>query len=531
MTLLAVKGLAIAFRQPNGGASTLVENENFTIDAGQCVALVGESGSGKSLTALSLLQLLPSSIASHPTGSIQFNSQEVIGAKRSLLRNLRGGDIGMIFQEPLSALNPLHTVEKQIGEAIWLHNPTIKRAALRTRILELLNQVEIDQPETKLKSYPHQLSGGQRQRVMIAMAIANNPKLLIADEPTTALDVTVQQHILELLQKLRRETGMAILLISHDLGIVRRLADQVLVMQYGQVVESGPASQIFENPQQTYTKLLLDAVPPGAPPAINSSAPPIVSVQNFSVKFPIKQGVLQRITGYFTAVDNVSFELKAGETLGIVGESGSGKSTLVQGLLRLIHATGSVNILGTDALQLKGKTLQQWRRQVQLVFQDPFGALSPRLPVNEIIGEGLRVHRPELNALQRDALVCTAMVEVGLDPITRHRYPHEFSGGQRQRIAIARALILQPKLIVLDEPTSALDASTQQQVLALLRELQTQHGLSYLLISHDWRVIRAMAQRTIVLQRGKLVEYGDTQTIWDNPQQAYTKMLIDAAKL
>ena len=448
-----------------------------------------------------------------------------------MLRQLRGGDIGMIFQEPLSALNPLHTVEKQIGEAIWLHNPAIKRAALHARILELLNQVEIDQPETKLKAYPHQLSGGQRQRVMIAMAISNNPKLLIADEPTTALDVTVQQHILELLQKLRRETGMAMLLISHDLGIVRRLADTVLVMQHGKVVESGAATQIFENPQQAYTRLLLNAVPPGAPPAISSAAKPIIQVENFSVKFPIKQGVLQRITGYFTAVDNVSFNLKAGETLGIVGESGSGKSTLVQGLLRLINAEGSVNILGTDVLQLKGKALQQWRRHVQLVFQDPFGALSPRLPVNEIIGEGLRVHRPELNALQRDALVGAAMVEVGLDPDTRHRYPHEFSGGQRQRIAIARALILQPKLIVLDEPTSALDASTQQQVLSLLRELQAQHGLSYLLISHDWRVIRAMAQRTIVLQRGKVVEHGNTQQIWDAPQQPYTKMLIDAAKL
>jgi len=524
--MLNVQNLNIRFRLPNGGELHAVKGVSFAIARGETVALVGESGSGKSVTALAIMRLL--SANARASGSITFDHQELLTASSAAMQSIRGRRIGMIFQEPMTALNPLHTVEKQICEVLRGHQKMpISKA--RVRAVELLTQVGIPDPVERLKSYPHQLSGGQRQRVMIAMALANEPELLIADEPTTALDVTVQAQILELLKKLQQERNLAMLLITHDLGIVKHTAQRVAVMRYGKIVEQNTVQAIFTAPQHDYTKQLLAAEPKGAPQAVANDAPEILRGENIKVYFPIRHGLLQRIVGFIRAVDDVNIVLRAGETVGIVGESGSGKSTLGYGILRLVQAQGNILFMGRDLGALAPQALRTLRRDMQIVFQDPFGALSPRLTVAQIIGEGLRVHEPILKAMQRDARACEILEEVGLDPDSRHRYPHEFSGGQRQRIAIARALILKPKLIILDEPTSALDVSVQAQIVELLRDLQSKHHIAYVFISHDLRVVRAMAHQIIVMKDGKVVEAGKAESILFNPQQAYTQKLLAAA--
>ena len=448
--------------------------------------LVGESGSGKSVTALSILQLVdcPPAVQS---GSIRFNGQEMLGAPETTLRKVRGARIAMIFQEPMTSLNPLHTIERQIGESLLLHKGLRGRAA-RPRIIELLGLVGIPQPESRLGSYPHELSGGQRQRVMIAMALANEPDLLIADEPTTALDVTVQAQILELLLDLQRRFGMALLLITHDLGVVRKMAGRVCVMRHGEIVEAGETKQVFSAPQHEYTKMLLAAAPKGQAVATNATAATLLQCRDLQVHFPIKSGLLRRTTSVVKAVDNISLAVRAGQTLGVVGESGSGKTTLGLAILRLLDSRGEIDFQGQRINGMRSSEIRPLRREMQVVFQDPYGSLSPRLSVAQIVGEGLGVFKIGATKAEREALVASALTEVGLDPAVRHRYPHEFSGGQRQRIAIARALILKPKFIVLDEPTSALDLSVQAQIVDLLRALQEKHGLGYLFISHDLRV-------------------------------------------
>ncbi len=524
--LLHVKDLSVAFNH-DGVSHNVVDYIDFQISAGKTLALVGESGSGKSVTALSILKLLPYPAASHPSGEILWQGDNILQANDKRLRQIRGNDIAMIFQEPMTALNPLHTIEKQIAEVLRLHQHMTRDAA-RTRVLELLDLVELDKLKTRLHAYPHELSGGQRQRVMIAMALANNPKLLIADEPTTALDVTVQKEILDLLQRLQRETNMALLLITHDLGIVRKMADHICVMQKGRIVEQGDAIPIFNTPQHAYTQKLLGSKPTGLAQALPANATTLFDVQHLNVRFPVKTGLWAK-QSLFTAVDNVSLHLKQGETLGIVGESGSGKTTLGLALLRLLKSDGVVVYHGKRIDNLTARQFRDLRQDLQIVFQDPFGSLSPRMSIAQIIAEGLLVHRPDLNHTARDQLVIETLEAVQLDPATRHRYPHEFSGGQRQRIALARALILQPKIIVLDEPTSALDVSVQAQIVDLLRKLQQERGLSYLFISHDLRVVRALAHRIIVLKNGQIVEHGDTAQIFDQPTQDYTKRLIEAA--
>jgi microcin C transport system ATP-binding protein len=505
-----------------------VRGVSFDIGRGETVALVGESGSGKSVTALSLLQLLPYPRASHPTGRIRFDGQDVVGASDDAMRDIRGGRVGIIFQEPMTSLNPLHTIEKQIGEIMEVHKK-MDRDTARERIVELLKQVGLAEAERRLQAYPHQLSGGQRQRVMIAMSLANDPELLIADEPTTALDVTIQAQILKLLRELQQKRGMSMLLITHDLGIVRKVADRVCVMTQGEIVEQGATREIFENPQHPYTRKLLEAEPKGHPITAADDAPVVMKTENMKVWFPIKRGLLRRVVGHVKAVDGVSVEVREGHTVGVVGESGSGKTTLALGLLRLERSEGPVLYMGRDIQGLNWKQTRPLRAEMQIVFQDPYGALSPRMSVGQIVGEGLLIHQPKMGEEERDRVIAHALTEVGLDPGTKDRYPHEFSGGQRQRIAIARAMVLKPRFVVLDEPTSALDMSVQAQIVDLLRELQDAHRLAYLFISHDLKVVRALADEVIVMRAGRVVEQGRADAIFDAPKEPYTRALIAAA--
>ena len=525
--LLSVRDLSVAFHQGKE-TSRAVDGVSFDIMPGEVVALVGESGSGKSVTANSILRLLPYPAASHPSGEIIFGGHDLLKASDQMLRQVRGNDITMIFQEPMTSLNPLHTIEKQIGEILDLHQGITGQAA-RARILELLNQVGIREPEKRLQAYPHQLSGGQRQRVMIAMALANRPKLLVADEPTTALDVTVQAQILELLSRLKGEHGMSMLFITHDLGIVRKFADRVCVMTGGRIVETGNVEDVFTHPQHEYTRHLLASEPRGEPPVADPTKPIVMEGQDVRVWFPIKAGLMRRVVDHVKAVDGVSLSLRAGETLGVVGESGSGKTTLGLALARLISSEGRIAFIGNDIGNYSFKQMRPLRDRLQVVFQDPYGSLSPRMSVGEIIAEGLKVHEPSLSPDERDERVRWALAEVGLDPDTRWRYPHEFSGGQRQRIAIARAMVLKPRFVMLDEPTSALDMTVQAQVVDLLRDLQKKHELAYLFISHDLKVVKALANHVIVMRGGKVVEEGPSEQIFQAPQQDYTKALMAAA--
>jgi microcin C transport system ATP-binding protein len=525
--LLDVRNLGVGFRQ--GGRETIAARGiSFTLEKGETLALVGESGSGKSVTALSIPRLLPTPPAFHPSGEILFKGRDLMRLDDRSLRDVRGDDITMVFQEPMTSLNPLHTIEKQIAEMLSLHKGLSGRAA-RTKVVELLSQVGIPDPAARLGYYPHQLSGGQRQRVMIAMALANEPDLLIADEPTTALDVTVQAQILRLLKDIQATHGMAMLFITHDLGIVSHFADRVAVMQAGRIVETGAVDDVFARPQHDYTKMLLAAEPKGAPPVADASKPVVAEVTDLKVWFPIKRGLFRRTVGHVKAVDGISVTVREGQTVGVVGESGSGKTTLGLALLRLISSEGRIVVLGREIDQQQSAALRGLRRDMQVVFQDPFGSLSPRLSVAEIVAEGLAVHFPDLTSEERDARVVKALVDVGLDPETRSRYPHEFSGGQRQRIAIARAMILEPKFVLLDEPTSALDMSVQAQVVDLLRDLQARHGLAYLFISHDLRVVKALANDIIVMKDGKVVEQGPAADVFAAPKTEYTRALLAAA--
>jgi microcin C transport system ATP-binding protein len=525
--LLSVRDLSVAFAQGDR-MGTAVDHISFDIGKGETVALVGESGSGKSVTALSVLKLLPYPAASHPSGKIVFGDQDLLTLSENQLRRVRGNKITMIFQEPMTSLNPLHTIEDQVGEILSLHQGMGERKA-RQRTLELLDEVGIRDAEQRLGAYPHQLSGGQRQRVMIAMALANEPELLIADEPTTALDVTVQAQILELLARLKARKGMSMLFITHDLGIVRKIADRVCVMTQGKIVETGPTAGIFAKPQHEYTRHLLAAEPKGAPPTSDTTATTVMEGHDVRVWFPIKKGFFRSVVGHVKAVDGIDVTVRAGQTLGVVGESGSGKTTLGLALARLISSNGRINFNGRDINRLSFNDMRPLRRELQIVFQDPFGSLSPRMSVSEIIEEGLKIHAPALSVAERDRKVVAALNEVGLDPATRFRYPHEFSGGQRQRIAIARAMVLKPRFVMLDEPTSALDMSVQAQVVDLLRDLQAKNNLAYLFISHDLKVVRALANDVIVMRNGKIVEYGPSEQIFRNPQSDYTKALISAA--
>jgi len=525
--LIKVEDLSVDFR--GGGKIThAVKHVSFDIGRAETVALVGESGSGKTVTALSILKLLPYPSASHPSGKIWFKGENLMSLRDAALRSIRGNNVSMIFQEPMTSLNPLHTIEQQVGEILKIHRGLSDRAA-RERVLDLLGKVGIDDPKGRLASYPHQLSGGQRQRVMIAMALANEPDLLIADEPTTALDVTIQAQILDLLAKLKDEFHMAMLLITHDLGIVRKMADRVCVMNNGEIVERGATQQIFASPRHPYTKHLLASESKGAPPPANAKAQTILEAKDLKVWFPIKRGFLRSIVGYIKAVDGIDLAVKEGQTLGVVGESGSGKTTLGLALLRLVSSDGPIVYLGNRIDGYDSKRMRPLRRHMQIVFQDPYGSLSPRLSVGQIIEEGLLIQNHGLSQDERNARVARALKEVGLDPALRDRYPHEFSGGQRQRIAIARALVLEPKFLILDEPTSALDVSVQAQIVDLLRELQRKHKLAYLFISHDLKVVRALANSIIVLRHGKVVEQGPARTVFAKPKTDYTKALLAAA--
>ncbi|MBI6630337.1 ABC transporter ATP-binding protein [Pontibaca salina] len=522
--ILQVENLSVSFHQ-DGTTTQAVRDVSFSLSRGETVALVGESGSGKSVTALSVVSLLGD--AARVSGSVIYENQQMIGADAKLLRKVRGNDISFIFQEPMTSLNPLHTIEKQLLESLALHQGIAGEKA-RTRILDLLHRVGIRDPEERLDAYPHQLSGGQRQRVMIAMALANKPDVLIADEPTTALDVTIQAQILELLAELKEQENLGLLFITHDLGIVRRIADRVCVMKDGQIVESGPTADLFASPQHPYTRKLLAAEPAGHPDAVNKNAPEIVRADNLKVWFPIQRGFLKRTVGHVKAVNNASISVRAGETLGIVGESGSGKTTLALALMRLIASEGGITFAGQDVRKWSTRQLRRRRGEMQIVFQDPFGSLSPRMTCEQVIAEGLTIHKVDPHRNRRD-LVAEAMVETGLEPAMMHRYPHEFSGGQRQRIAIARAMVLRPRLLVLDEPTSALDMTVQVQIVELLRNLQRKYQLAYLFISHDLRVVRAMSHKMVVMKQGDIVESGSADDLFDNPQTEYTTSLIAAA--
>ena len=526
--LLQVRSLGVTF-DLQGKAVEAVKDVSFAIGRGETHALVGESGSGKSVSALSVLQLLPYPVARHGAGSsIRFRGEELVGADDDTLRRVRGNEISMIFQEPMTSLNPLHTVEKQVNETLILHKG-LSREQARLRTLELLHLVGIKEPEKRLSAYPHELSGGQRQRVMIAMALANEPDLLIADEPTTALDVTIQAQILKLLKELQQRFGMAMLLITHDLAIVRKMADRVSVMTGGEIVEQEEVRQLFGQPRHDYTRRLLAAEPSGEPLRAEPGAPVVMDGDDIKVHFPIKAGVLKRTIDHVRAVDGISISVREGHTVGVVGESGSGKTTLGLALLRLISSKGAITFNGRGIQGLRSGALRPLRREMQVVFQDPFGSLSPRLSVGQIVEEGLKVHGLGANATERESKIVDALVEVGLDPESRHRYPHEFSGGQRQRIAIARAMVLKPRFVVLDEPTSALDMSVQAQIVDLLRELQARHQLAYMFISHDLKVVRALASEVIVMQAGKVVEQGDAEAIFDRPAEPYTRALMKDA--
>jgi microcin C transport system ATP-binding protein len=525
--LLSIRDLSVAFR--HGARETLaVDRISFDIRKGETVAIVGESGSGKSVSALSILKLLPYPAARHPSGSIAFKGQELLGLSERQMRHVRGNDITIIFQEPMTSLNPLHTIEKQLAEVLLLHQGLSGEKA-RARIVELLTQVGIPDPEGRLFAYPHQLSGGQRQRVMIAMALANEPDLLIADEPTTALDVTVQAQILKLLKDIQTRLGMAMLFITHDLGIVRRIADSVCVMKEGKIVEQGPVEQVFVRPQHPYTRALLAAEPKPDPAPLQPQAPIVVETRDLKVWFPIKRGVMRKVVGHIKAVDGVSIAVRKGETLGIVGESGSGKTTLGLAILRLISSDGPIVFMGKQLDGLRFKEMRPFRRDMQIVFQDPYGSLSPRMSVSDIVEEGLWVHHPKMLEDERERRVIAALTDVGLDPETRFRYPHEFSGGQRQRIAVARAIALEPTFVVMDEPTSALDMLIQSQIVDLLRDLQKRRNLTYLFISHDLRVVSALASRLIVMRNGKVVEEGPATELFAHPQSDYTRALFAAA--
>jgi microcin C transport system ATP-binding protein len=525
--LVSVKNLSVDF-SAGGKVTHAVRNVSFDVGKGETVALVGESGSGKTVTALSILQLLPYPAASHPSGVIEFQGKNLMTLKPEALRRIRGNDISMIFQEPMTSLNPLHTIEDQVGEVLKIHRG-LSNSAVKMRVLDLLTKVGIDDPESRLGSYPHQLSGGQRQRVMIAMALANEPALLIADEPTTALDVTIQAQILDLLSKLKDEFNMAMLLITHNLGIVRKMADRVCVMNNGEIVEAAPTQTLFASPQHPYTKHLLASEPKGKPPVADETAPTVLEARDLKVWFPIRRGFLRHTVGHIKAVDGIDLAVKEGQTLGVVGESGSGKTTLGLALLRLISSNGPIVYLGNRIDGFDSRQMRPLRRDMQIVFQDPYGSLSPRLSIGQIIEEGLLTQKPVPVTEERRERVARALREVGLDPAMQDRYPHEFSGGQRQRIAIARALVLEPKFLILDEPTSALDVSVQAQIVDLLRDLQARHKLAYLFISHDLKVVRALANEVIVLRHGKVVEQGPARELFANPQTPYTKALLAAA--
>ncbi|MDV2079825.1 ABC transporter ATP-binding protein [Marinobacter xestospongiae] len=523
-SLLEIDNLTIRFDQ----GKEVVKGVSLEVARSQTLALVGESGSGKSITALSVLRLLDARHVDYPSGCIRFDGEDLLTLPESRLRQVRGRRISMIFQEPMTSLNPLHTVEKQITETLALHRG-LRADKARRRCLELLEMVGIVEPEQRLASYPHQLSGGQKQRVMIAMALANEPDLLIADEPTTALDVTVQKQVLELLGQLQQKLGMSVLLITHDLTIVRRYADYVAVMEQGQLVEQGETQALFESPNHPYTRKLLDSEPQGAPPPAASPAQPLLTVEDLAVRFTTAKSWFGRPKSWFEAAKAINFSINAGETLGLVGESGSGKTTIGHALLKLLDCKGQIVLDGNDLSDLNQKQFRPVRRHLQIVFQDPFGSLSPRMSVSEIIREGLEIHEPDTTKDDQEQKVIQVLREVGLDPEARHRYPHEFSGGQRQRIAIARALVLQPKLIVLDEPTSALDRTVQRQIIDLLRALQARYGLSYLFISHDLAVVRALSHKLMVLRRGEVVEYGEAERIFAQPESQYTRELLSAA--
>lgn len=524
--LLDVRDLSIAFSQ--GGKETLaVDKVSFSVERGRTLALVGESGSGKSITALSIVRLLPPA-AIHTSGRIDFSGEDILKASDAELRAIRGAKITMVFQEPMTSLNPLQTIEQQIGEILELHGA---RGAekIRARVVELLGEVGIPNPSERLTAFPHQLSGGQRQRVMIAMALANRPDLLIADEPTTALDVTVQAQILALLERVQKTYGMAMLFITHDLGLVRRFADDVCVMQHGRIVEKGDVEKVFSAPEHPYTKALLAAEPKGAPPVEDENEPVLVAANDLKVWFPIKRGFLRRTVGHIKAVDGVTLAVRRGSTVGVVGESGSGKTTLGLALLRLIRSEGPILYLGERIDVKTVKEMRPLRRDMQIVFQDPYGSLSPRMSVAEIVAEGLGVQMRGLSFEETREIVAKALAETGLDPAMMDRYPHEFSGGQRQRIAIARAIVLKPKFIVLDEPTSALDMSVQAQIVDLLRELQAKHSLAYLFISHDLKVVKSLAAHLIVMRHGKVVEEGPATEVFAAPKSDYTRALFAAA--
>ena len=525
--LLRAEDLSIAFR--SGQTTNLaVKGVTFEVGKGETVALVGESGSGKTVSALSVLRLLPYPAASHPTGKIMFDGKDLLTLPLPDMRDIRGARISIIFQEPMTSLNPLHTIEKQVGEVLKLHRK-MDDAAIRKRVLELLHKVGVRDPEQRLGAFPHQLSGGQRQRVMIAMALANEPDLLIADEPTTALDVTIQAQILELLKELQAELGMAMLLITHDLGVVRKMADRVYVMNAGEIVEEGITKEVFADPKHAYTRHLISAEPKGTAPPADTSKPIVVETDNLKVWFPIRKGLLRRTVDHVKAVDGLSLKLHAGQTLGVVGESGSGKTTLGLAIMRLISSQGPVVYLGKRIDGLDSRAMRPLRKEMQIVFQDPYGSLSPRLSVGQIIEEGLLIQQPKLSYDARRERIGQTLKEVGLDPNAQDRYPHEFSGGQRQRIAIARAMVLEPKFVMLDEPTSALDMSVQAQIVDLLRNLQTRHNLAYLFISHDLRVVRALSSHVIVMRNGKVVEEGSAEDIFRTPKTDYTKALLAAA--
>ena len=524
--LLSVRDLAVSFRV-SGVEVPAVRGVSFDVQPGETLALVGESGSGKSVSALSILQLLPYPQARHPSGSIRFQDTELVGAPEPVLRAVRGNRIAMVFQEPMTSLNPLHSIERQITETLFVHKG-LGRAEARARTLDLLTLVGLANAGQRLGAFPHELSGGQRQRVMIAMALANEPDLLIADEPTTALDVTIQAQILALLKDLQKSFGMALLLITHDLGIVRKMADRVCVMSEGLVVEAGEVAEVFAAPAHPYTRRLLEAEPKGAPPNPPQDAPEVLAGDDIKVHFPIRKGLLRRTVDHIKAVDGISVRVRAGHTVGVVGESGSGKTTLGLALLRLTESQGAIRFDGQNIQGWSRAAMRPLRRQIQVVFQDPFGSLSPRLSIGDIIAEGLKIHQLGTQC-EREAMIANALEEVGLDPATRHRYPHEFSGGQRQRVAIARAMVLKPRFVVLDEPTSALDMSVQAQIVDLLRDLQAKHGLAYLFISHDLKVVRALSNEVIVMKDGKVVEQGPTEALFAAPREAYTQALLAAA--
>ena len=525
--LLEINDLSVSFGR-GAGEVQAVRGVSFDINRGETVALVGESGSGKSVSALSVMQLLPYPLAHHPTGSVKFKGEELMGVADGRMRQLRGDDIAMIFQEPLSSLNPLHSIDKQIAEVLLLHKNITPNQA-HARVVELLTLVGLESATERLTALPHEFSGGQQQRVMIAMALANDPELLIADEPTTALDVTVQAQVLKLMGDIQKRLSMSMLFITHDLGVVRSMADRVCVMNDGLIVEQGPTEQIFERPEHDYTKHLLAAEPKGEPGPAPADAPSVMKGDDVKVWFPIKRGVLRQIVGHVKAVDGISIDVKQGQTLGVVGESGSGKSTLGRALIRLERSEGGITFHGRDIQGLQLKELRPLRREMQIVFQDPYGSLSPRLSVGQIVEEGLLVHGLGGTYEERRALIGEALREVDLEPEMQERYPHEFSGGQRQRIAIARALVLKPKFIVLDEPTSALDMSVQAQIVELLRDLQQKHDLAYMFISHDLKVVRAVSHEIIVMKEGRMVEAGPAAQIIDNPKEPYTQALMAAA--